>query len=255
MRKLVIPFYILLWAAAMILAASVPAHAIDIFISDQGGSHVGSCEDNNIQGPPAFNVFNFNYGARDVGTVGETTLGAGSRTRIIQRYDITLIPDSATIQLAEIVMEATIINGSGDTPRPRQISTANNDWVEGTANGATQAGSSCWNDYAYQNITEWAGAPGLNTATTDYINVIITNEPAISTTGTKTFTFNGAGITALQGQLVDNDFEVVFRNTTTTSNNFITFASSENATVAFRPYLKVTFTVETEGASMIIMRR
>jgi hypothetical protein len=255
MRKLAIPFYILLWAVAMLLAASVPAHAIDIFISDQGGSHVGSCEDNNIQGSSAFNIFNFNYGAAPTNTVGETTFTAPSRTRIIQRYDIAPIPDSATIQSAEIVMEATIINGSGDTVRLRQIATANNDWVEGTANGATQAGSSCWNDYAYQNITEWAGSPGLQTGTTDFITTVISNDPAISTTGTKTFTFNGAGVAALQGQLVDNDFEVLFLNTTTTSNNYITFASSENATANLRPYLKVTYIVEAEGAAIIIIRR
>ena len=243
MRKLILAF--MLWAAC-----ASPVHAIDIFISDQPG-HVGSCEDNGIFSSSFADAFNLNRGASTTNLVGSS--GIGGATRIIQRYDITLIPDSAIIQSAEIVMEVTEIgSGGGDNPRLRQIATANNDWVEGTAAGATQVGSSCWNDYAYQNITEWAGSAGLSTITTDFINIVLANQDVISTTGTKTFTLNVNGISALQGQLVDNDFEVVFRNLTTTTDEYVVFATSENATTADRPYLKVTYILA--GQVMIINR-
>lgn len=40
-------------------------------------------------------------------------------------------------------------------------------WVAGTANGANQVGSSCWNKLLY-NTTDWPGSAGCGTSGTDY---------------------------------------------------------------------------------------
>ena len=225
----------------------------EVFISDQSG-HVGFCEDNSFS--DASGLVNFNRGNSPNLFVGAGTVT--DQVRIIQRYDLSVIPSGVTITSAEIVMEAIGINNSGDTPQLYQIADANNDWVEGTQINATESGSSCWNDYAYENITEWAGSPGLNTAGTDYINTKLSPDQAISTTGTKTFVFNAAGVAAIQNRLSDNDIEFFFRNTTITINNFITFASSENTTDGNRPYLRITHTEpppSAGGARVLIIRR
>ena len=226
--------------------------AAEVFISDQSG-HVGFCEDNTLADAPA--LVNVNRGGNTFLFLGDG--GGDEQFRNIQRYDLSVIPSGVTITFAEIVMEATAITGSGDTSQLYQIADANNGWVEGTAVNATQVGSSCWNDYAYQNITEWAGQPGLDTAGTDYINTKLSPDQAISTTGTKTFVFNAAGVAAIQTRLSDNDIEFLFRNTTTALNNFINFASSENATNANRPYLRITHTAPPagEGASRVLIIR
>lgn len=228
--------------------------AAEVFISDQSG-HVGFCEDNSFTSTNFSDAFNFNRGGRITAFIG-TDSNAGE-LRIIQRYDLSVIPSGVTILTAEIVMEAITITGSGDTVQLYRIRVANNDWVEGTATDATQVGSSCWNDYAYQNITEWAGLPGLTSNTVDYINTKLIPDQAISTTGTKTFTFNTDGLLAIIASLPENDIELLFLNTTTTSSNFITFASSENATNANRPYLRITHTAPVDGvmSKVLIIRR
>lgn len=242
---------IILWALAMVLTISAPVQAIDVFISDRGGSHVGSCEDNALFGDPFANAYNFNFGGAPALFVGASPFG-NNPIRTIHRYDISMIPGNATIQAAEIVIEVTLVTGSGDTVSLYMIADANNDWVEGSSNNETEVGASCWNDRTYPNSTEWAGSPGLSTAGTDYVNTKLMSDVAISTTGSKTLTLNAAGVASIEDRLGDGDIEFLFHNTTTTEDNLFYLASSENGTTAFRPYLKVTYTV---GGGMIIIRR
>ena len=231
-----------------------PVPTVDVFVSDQSG-HVGFCEDNSFSSASTGDLFNHNRGALTSTFIGADVFAG--ELRIIQRYDLSVIPGGVTIMGAEIVMEATGIAGSGDITQLFQIKPANNDWVEGTVTDATEVGSSCWNDYAYENITEWAGNPGLQTPGTDFFAAKLTPDQTISTTGTKTFAFNVAGIASIQNRLFFDDVEFLFRNTTTTSSNVITFASSENATNGNRPYLKITHTVPADGAAakVLIIRR
>ena len=242
MRKLILSLLVTLLLAS-------PVVADDYYISDQGGTHVGSCADNTIYSASAFNAYNLNYGGSATISVGSPAIGGAGR--VITRFDLSMIEDDAEPIAAEIVLVATVITGGGDTVSLYQIAAANNGWVEGTADGVTQAGSSCWNDYAYQNVTEWAGSAGLSTATTDYINTKLATDQAISTTGTKTFALNTSGLAAVKARLASDNIEFLFNNLTTTTGNFITFASSENGTAGNRPYLHIT----TAGAPALIIRR
>lgn len=239
------------WVLAIVFIASIPAHAIDVYISDRGGSHVGYCEDNGLFGDPFANAVNLNYGAATNIWVGASAFG-DYPIRTIQRYDLSMIPDGVIIQAAEIVIEVTTIIGSGDTVSLYQITDANNNWVEGTSSGATEVGASCWNDHTYQNVTEWAGSAGLSTAGIDYVNTKLMLDLAISTTGSKTLTLNAAGRIAIRKRLDDDDIEFLLHNTTTTQSNYAQFATSEHGTTSYRPYLKITYALATP---LIIIRR
>ena len=244
MRKLILSFLL-----AMLLAS--PVLADDYYISDQGGTHVGSCVDNTIYSPSTFNAYNLNYGGSAVISVGSSAIGGAGR--IIARFDLTTIPGDSEIIAAEIVLVATSIAGGGDTISLYRIATANNGWVEGVQDGVLAddaTDESCWNWKAY-NEGAWAGSAGLSTAGTDHYNTKLATDQAISTTGTKAFALNDTGLAAMKAMLAGNSIEFIFKNLTTTTGNYITFASSENGTVGNRPYLHIT----TAGAPALIIRR
>ena len=242
MKKILVAIIFLLFA--------LPAHAVDVYISDQGGTHVGSCADNLIYSPSFADGYNLNYGATVALGIGQEGVLNGYQ-HVLQRYDISAIPDQATIQSAEIVMVCSSISGTGAGDiSVYEIHANNNNWVEGTQNGAVEAGSSCWNDHTYQNSQEWAGGAGCDLSGTDYYATALATT-SVTTTGTKTWTFNATGVADIKDRLDDDDIEVIFIDAAFSAGNFSTFHSSEAAVTGNRPYLKVTYTLPQP----IIIRR
>lgn len=83
----------------------------------------------------------------------------------ISRIDETLIP-AGTITLFE---QKSVVSGTRTYDfNVYKIAAANAGWVEGTKNGAIEAGSPCWNYHAY-NTVNWAGAAGCSVSGTDFV--------------------------------------------------------------------------------------
>jgi hypothetical protein len=231
---------------SFLLLAS-PCYAIDVYISDQGGSHVGYCHDNSLWADAVAANGDANAGGKNVFFVGDVL---NDDIFAIMRFDLSSIPDAATIVSAEMVLECDAVV-TGQNVTAYQTATANDDWNEGTSDWATEANTSCWNDEEYDEVSEWAGGAGCNTSGTDYINTALTDTVDCTSTGTKTFTFNADGIAAIQGELSDDTLELHLLPGNWNNGEYSRFHSSEAATAGNRPYLKVVYTLP----QLLIIRR
>jgi hypothetical protein len=101
-----------------------------------------------------------NYGSRGAIFMEET----GTTSRIIVRIaTIGAIPLGVITALR---LHFLGLSGAGLSVNAFIIKDAN-PWVEGTVNGATQIGSSCWSVLAF-NTTPWAGQVGCGLSGTDF---------------------------------------------------------------------------------------
>ena len=230
---------VLLIVACLLLFSGSALATTTVQISDQGGGHIGFCKDNNLRsGAGADN----NHGVTNALSMGRFN-SLTSTFRSILRFQTSLIPMGSRVISASLVLEQSSAVGTGDTVDLRGIRPLNNAWVEGTKDGATEVGSSCWNDLEYQNQTEWDGSPGLSTSGTDYTAFILApNVDCSGGAGTRTWTFNAAGRTWLQGQIViGTDADVRMAGVNEAGDNWAIFHSSEAVVAANRPYLEVEY--------------
>jgi len=228
------------WISALIalLLLCGTALADEVYISDQGAPHVGYCQDNGLIGGTTNGVYN--YGAATDIASGQGPSSANAWRTPIFRFGLSSVPSGSDVTAVTFGFRVTGVTGSGVTVEAYQIEAANDGWVEGTANGATQVGSSCNDDHTYQNQVEWTnGAQWFNPG--NYINTLFGTADC-TTTGAKTISFNASGVAAVEAAIADGDFEVCLIGNFVTYNNRSVMASSENATTAYRPYLYVVYT-------------
>ena len=161
--------------------------------------------------------------------------------KILIRFDLSGIPSSATCTAATLTLTSTINQPVAVTYNAYKITDANGDWVEGTKNAATAGtGEPCWNNKFY-NTTNWAGAAGLATAGTDYIDTVLATVTSALTANTGlAIAFNASGLTVLQSWFEDasnNGLLITVAGTST-----YTFHSGEAETVGYHPVLSITYT-------------
>ena len=177
-----------------------------------------------------------NYGAT-------TTLFVMSSPRhVLMRCATAAIP-AGTLTAARLKAYAKY-SASAATATIYRVAQANSAWVEGTANGAAQTGSCCWNNLAYDGTTptNWAGSAGLQTATTDYDTANTATLVATSAIAQwETATLTTAWFTAWRDATWANA-GMVLKLTTGTQ---LDCPSTENA--SNQPYFEIDYTAAAGG--------
>lgn len=201
-----------------------------------------------------------NYGANPSLAVGYNTFNI---RRALMRFDLT----SLSLAPGESVSSASITLNLNAAPvsGPEEIGVyevalANVGWVEGTANGARQVGSSSFNYRITESTdpasTTWDG--GSNGALEGWPGSVTPMDTVTINTGTTLgtdFTFD------LDTLLVEdwinnpsNNAGVVFSPTAgpPNSNNYLaSFDASEDGTIAVRPIFEVTVVPEPSSAGLL----
>lgn len=142
------------------------------------------------------------------------------------------------------------------------IHNTNGDWVEGTASGTPQVGSSCYLYKAYNTVVwkDSAGAgdyPGLGAPGDGYETTpIATTSIPDGSTGFRDFVFTAAGRTKVSNIIKqtqqNNGF--LFRTTDeATSGKYVGFRPSEWTTAGERPKITVNWTTITPTSSYLLL--
>jgi hypothetical protein len=211
---------------------SLPADPVTIYISDM--------HDNVLIGGSWY--ANFNYGdAQAIAAGGGPSIENAERIPIY-RASLSGIAPGSTIEEVIFGFYTSATVGGGVTVTVYPISAENDGWMEGTENGVTQYGSSCFNDLSFCSITEWTNGPTWKTSG-NWINTSFGTADC-TTTGIKMISFNISGIAAVQAALSagDGDFEFCLIANSYAINVRSVFNSSEFATSSERPFLQVTYT-------------
>ncbi len=176
------------------------------------------------------------FGSRDAALVaGTPTTPAGSATTltldgtpdlgVLMKWDISSLPDGASIQSATITINVT--NSTSDS---YSIYESKQDWVEAEAT---------WNQFRASNPWEIAGAQGPDDRSNTPIGFVVN-----AGVGAVTINLNAAGVALVQSWF-DNataNYGVVIQNYTGAGDNVI-FSSRETATATQRPKLSVNYAV------------
>lgn len=121
------------------------------------------------------------------------------------------------------------IGGGSGTLSAYFIADVNADWVEGTANNAAQAGSSCWNFKNY-NTVAWAGSAGCSTSGVDYDADASPPTMSLSSAGSYTFTLRPSWAQAWKSGARLNGGMVIFNNQNAEND---TYSSNSGVTPCF----------------------
>ncbi len=185
-----------------------------------------------------------NYGVRTDFYIG---LHLSYRNKMILRFDLSTLPSDAIVFAVVFGFEVDAINTAAPTLHAFGIHNDNNDWAEGTANGAAQVGSPCYADHTYNSAQEWAGSIGLSTSGTDFYATSYGS--TVASVGSKTITFNATGRTFVQDRRGTDGAEfLIWTDGLPGSNQSALVIAGEHATAADRPYLEITY---TSGAQII----
>jgi hypothetical protein len=243
-------------AAAFCIGSSLQAQTFTF--QDGVGGYSGT-EDTFIENTSAGVVRN--YGANQSIPVGYNTFNI---RRALMRFDLT----SLSLAPGESVSSASITLNLNAAPvsGPEEIGVyevalANAGWVEGTANGTRQVGSSSFNYRITESTdpasTTWLG--GSNGALDGWPGSTTPMDTATINTGTilgTDFTFNLD--TALVESWITNSSNnagVIFSPTAgpANSNNYLaSFDASEDGTIAVRPRLEVSIIPEPSAAGLLV---
>ena len=177
-------------AIFVLLGASLPARA-DTVVYRQGASNAfvsnysGTADGFIVSGSTSGNL---NYGKYGMRLAFSTQKG-------LLRFDLSSFAGkyssvtSISLQLSITQIYGNVTSG---TINAYAILPANAGWAQGTANGAVQAGSACWN-YAKYNTQAWAGSPGLGTPDVDYNSTLLGSFAYSTTQGSDpAMAFNGS---------------------------------------------------------------
>ena len=189
-----------------------------------------------------------NYGAGTILSSGRF-LADSNVHRVLLRFDVSGIPVAAALNSASLYMyiQDTTYSYAATTLDLYEIVAANADWVEGSANGSAQVGSSCWNKKIY-NTTNWAGAAGLGTAGTDYINTTIGTLTVPNPVVLNSEFSTAITTTVVDGWRTTNNGMLLRATTESGSDNGASMYSSDDATAGTRPKLVVEYTILGGGS-------
>jgi hypothetical protein len=176
-----------------------------------------------------------NFGGHDVYDVS-------TARRFLQRFNLSAIPASATINSAKVYYYKTNARpNSNVTVTLYSVSQANGDWHEGAQyGGEAQAGDSNWN-FKDAAGTPWAGSPGLSTSGVDYEPAVIGSFviPASAQVGDEYVC--DLNLTRVAGWFGANNTNYGILMVASGMAEYI--GSSENTTAANRPKLVVQYTI------------
>jgi len=163
------------------------------------------------------------------------------------RFDLSSLPTDIVINSVALQMVKPANGTVGSfTVNIYELSTANTNWVEGTATGQAQAGSATWDS---KGPSAWAGSAGASSAGTDYIDNVLASYSGTTLAGDATFTSQAAFLTAVSNNLggtlnLGIGLESVFN-----AGTYYRFATKEHATSA-APQLVIEYTVIPEPATI-----
>ncbi len=202
-------------------------------------------EDNLIVQSTAPDVANRNYGGHADVFVG---FSSGLPRRALFRFDVSSLHgrfekiNSVTLRLG-LYDKVVSFSNSMDLYR---LSADNQSWVEGTATGQAQVGSSCWNYLAYHatSPTPWhSSTPG--TAASDYVPggpVASTAYGTATPTGYFDLTFTDTSFIADWAASHAENSGLLLRARTEANNSLLYFRSSEFTTdQTVRPQLIIDY--------------
>ena len=236
--------------ALMLLLFTVPLYAdgeLTATVGECTACADGSMDDNYIWSGLPDN----NYGAFATAWAVGSVLGGASKG--IWRFDLSGLPAGSSVSVATLGFQVASIGADGGVEVSAWgIHDNNNDWVEGTKTGATEVNSSCWKDYAFDDVTEWAGSAGLLTSGTDFYNGVGYGS-VFGAVGARTITLDAAGRTYVARKMgVDGAEFLIFTAAELDPNNYSAIETGEFATAAQRPYLEITY---SSPAQMMMIRR
>lgn len=166
------------------------------------------------------------------------------------RFDLSSLPTNIEIQSVTLQMVKPA-NGVGlpFTVNIFELSAANANWVEGTANAATQSGSATWGS---KGPSAWAGSAGASTAGTDYTDTVLASYGGTTVAGDAAFTSQSAFLTVV-GSHLGGSLNLGIAMNNSAEVQYYRFATTEHATAAASE-LEITYTVipETGTAGLLL---
>ncbi len=244
-------FLTIILSLALILTWQVSVDAETVTFGDNtGNDFAGTVEDAFIFERSGYE--DFNYGGRVNFAVGEPANTARTRRSLIRFKDIF-----SNIGSGKIITSATMYlycnSESSTTDYSVSAYRVLKDWVEGTQNGVSESGSSCWNYAQYTSLpwsTTGCGAASDVTGEDSTADRRATAEASTLITSTGQY-FAWDLTSAVQnwysgawseyGVILINDSEGI-------ADSNKNFFSSENANDGYRPYLSVTYETPHEIA-------
>lgn len=167
---------------------------------------------------------------------------------ILLEFDCSSIPAAAKCSSSSVSLkQAYKTTAVAWTMYWYSLAAANAAWIEGTQNGTLAlAGEPCWNALAANGAggvtTAWAGGAGCKVSGTDYEAALLG-----SISGNRSDNNGTEYAAALTPSRVQDWFGVTNRNYGITQScsigNWMTMASSDHATAAFRPMLTVIYSL------------
>jgi hypothetical protein len=187
---------------------------------------------------------NINNGGADQMLVGNhTSLG---KLHGLLRFDLSSLGTNIVINSVTLQMNKPAVGtGSSFTVNVFELSVANTNWVEGTANNVAQSGSATWDS---KGPSAWAGSAGASTAGTDYINTVLASYGGTIAAGDAAFTSQAAFLTSVSNNL-GGSLNLGIGMNSGVSGSYYRFATDEHATAA-APALVIDYTVIPEPATL-----
>ena len=192
---------------------------------------------------------NNNYGAS---TTIKSTRDADNPRGTLFKWDVSSIPSNASVSSASLTLYI-----STAAAQTYNLYNMRRDWVEGTGASSVTNDGATW--YTYDGVTghTW-GANGAADTTTDRFDANLwgADTTSFATTGSKMVSFNTNGLAVVQGWIAGtlSNYGLTMQNysTSTTINDDLQLASRENATVANRPKLNITYCVPAANYTLSV---
>lgn len=170
----------------------------------------------------------------------------GNYERSVIRFATGALPDGSILAVRLCLWQNPFAASTQDSIITIRRIKAANDWAVGTATGASQAGSCCWN-YAKYNTQGWAGSVGCGTEGTDYDTDASPPSLALAafTSGSntvRTITLPVAWVTGWRSG--GNNGIMLKEASEDTSGKFLFFLSTE--VTGFGPYLEIDYTTSVQ---------
>ena len=184
-----------------------------------------------------------NYGAHQWNQMDSNMI-----SKFLIRFDLSGMSGEAEISAAKIKFYQANSVAYTVGVSAYKVSDANGDWIEGIGTGGTALeDENCWNakkaDGSGGVKTAWAGAAGLATAGTDYVNTVIASASVDWSGAIGTLNevpFNADGLAVLEswcGEATNNGMLFVCDHTSSYRWN-----TKNVATAGLRPVLEITYT-------------